>query len=72
MGNNPITVPSDVHKGILAVRESGKTNMLDYNMVAKLAAKMDYPAATIWIIDNHSDYGKGIFQGFKTEEGDNK
>lgn len=72
MGDNPIVVPDDVHKVIMKVRETGKTNMLDYHRVAKIASRMGYNKAALWILENVSDYSKGIFQGFKSVEGDER
>ena len=62
-----ILVSQDVLDGLEAVRESGKTNMIDYPMVAKLAKKMGYSETYDWIILNPNLYGDGIFMGFEVE-----
>ena len=59
-----VSVPSSVWQGIDAVRESGRTNMLDRPVVADLAAQMGYPDATNWIMKNPKLYAEGVFRGF--------
>lgn len=62
-----VVVPASVLEGLEAVRLSGKTNMLDAPMVAKLALDMGFPEAAMWIESNKSLYAQGIFRGFEPE-----
>jgi hypothetical protein len=62
-----VNVTEAVHKGILAVRDTGKHNMFDYLKVAKKASRMGYHEAAVWIVDNRSAYCKGILEGFSSE-----
>ena len=69
-GPTPVTVPQAVHEGILAVRDSGLTNMLDRPRVTKLAREMGFGEAAEWLADpaNHRAYAQGIFRGFRAKE----
>jgi hypothetical protein len=68
-GPTPVVVPKEVYLGILAVRASGLTNMLDRPMVTRLARKLGFREAADWLADpgNHRAYAEGIFKGFKPE-----
>jgi len=66
---NPVKLPEAVLSGIEAVRLSGKTNMLDIQMVQKIAFDMEYFEAVLWIEDNIELYKLGIFAGFEVIEG---
>jgi len=65
----PVAVPRNVYAGILAIRASGLTNMLDRPMVTKLARKMGFREAADWLADrsNHRAYAEGIFRGLVPE-----
>lgn len=63
-----IKVPKAVFDGITVVRDSGKTNMLDRPMVARLCMKMGHYEAALWVCDNRSEYANGIFQGFEATD----
>ena len=63
-----IKVPKPVFEGITAVRDSGRTNMLDRPMVANLCMEMNFHEAALWVNDNKSEYANGIFQGFEAVE----
>lgn len=63
-----VRVPQAVLDGIDAVRISGKTNMLAYNAVMKLAMDMEYYETVVWMKDNKTAYSEGIFAGFGVRE----
>lgn len=63
-----VKVPAKVLDGIDAVRDSGKTNMLDSRAVQFYANKMEHYETVLWIEDNRSEYGRGIFEGFEAED----
>lgn len=63
-----VRVPKKVYEGLEAVRQSGLTNMLDYNVVMKIASDMDYHEAVVWLHDNKRAYGRGVFEGIEAEE----
>jgi hypothetical protein len=74
-GPTPVVVPRNVYAGLLAIRASGLTNMLDRPMVTKLATRMGFREAARWLADpdNRKAYAEGIFRGFAPEkEGDRK
>ncbi len=64
-GQDPIIAPQAVLTGILAVRQSGLTNMLDRPRVAEIAKALGYDEASEWINAHRSEYVQGIFRGFK-------
>ena len=61
-----VQIPAEVLKGLEAVRQSGRTNMLDRNAVAAIALELGYVEAAFWIEDaaNRKAYAEGIFRGF--------
>ena len=69
-GPVPVVVPQSVYAGILAIRASGLTNMLDRPTVARLARKFGFDEAAAWLDDraNHRAYAEGIFRGFVPED----
>ena len=60
-----VKVPNEVLKGIIAVRDSGLTNMLDRLMVARLAQEMGFGEAAWWVQTHHEEYAEGVFKGFE-------
>ncbi len=63
-----ITVPKAVYDGILAVRDSGVTNMLDRPRVIEVLDTMGFEEASAWVASNKSEYSHGIFQGFQATD----
>jgi hypothetical protein len=63
-----IAVSKAVYDGILAVRDSGKTNMLDRPRVVELLQEMEFDDAAEWVEQNRKEYSHGIFQGFQAVE----
>ncbi len=66
--DHSVNVTEAVHKGILAVRDTGKLNMFDHLRVAKKASRMGYHEAALWIIENRSAYCEGILKGFSSPQ----
>lgn len=61
-------VPSqDIIDGILAVRDTGLTNMFDVAVVIDIAKTLGYSATAKWIQANMIEYAKGIIQGYEVE-----
>ena len=63
-----VRIPRLVYEGIEAVRQSGRTNMLDRTTVQRLCMKLSYYNAVVWLELNKREYAKGIFEGFEVEE----
>ena len=62
-------VPSqDIIDGILAVRDTGLTNMFDVAVVIDIAKTLDYNTTAKWIQANMIEYAKGIIQGYEVAE----
>ena len=64
----PIPAPQAVIDAIMAVRASGKTNMLDRRAVLALLDQASEPEAYCWVYDHLSEYTRGIFAGFVAQE----
>ena len=62
-----IKVPNEVLKGIIAVRDSGLTNMLDRPVVVQLAAEMRFEKAARWVETHRKEYAEGVFCGFEPD-----
>ena len=64
----PITVSRRVLEGITAVRDSGATNMLDRNAVAKVCGDKGFYDAAVWIQENRQEYAEGVIEGFQADD----
>jgi len=67
-----VRVPPEVLDGILAVRRSGLTNMLDQPVVARIAGELGFPDAARWIEAHPKEYAEGVFRGFEAAHKDRK
>lgn len=63
-----VKVPQKVLDGLMAVRDSGLTNMLDRPMVARLAERMGFAEAAEWVRGHRKEYAEGVFRGFTAHE----
>jgi len=55
--------PTNLMKTLEAIRQSGKTNMLDVPMVVTLALEMNEAEVANWVNTHHGEYGEIIFHG---------
>ena len=60
-----VQVSTEVFEGLERVRHEGHTNMLDRDMVQRLAHENEDYATVIWLEDNKNLYTQGIFAGFE-------
>ena len=63
--DEPVRVPAGVYRGLMAVRHSGRTNMLEVDMVEHVANELGYHDAADWIEENRSAYIRGVHNGFE-------
>lgn len=66
-----VRVSAEVMEGLEAVRQSGRTNMLDAPRVIELAFEMGHYAAALWVRENRREYAEAIFKGLEVAEGSN-
>lgn len=52
-----------IKEQILAIRDTGRTNMLDSNMVQMIANEMNFFELVIFIEEHKEDYAKFILTG---------
>jgi len=62
-----ILVSKEVREGILAVRDTGRTNMFDIDAVKEIAYELGYEEVVDWIENHPGDYSRGIFEGFEVQ-----
>ncbi len=62
--DQPVRVPAGVYRGLMAVRHSGQTNMLEVGTVEHVANELGYHDAADWIEENRSAYIRGVHNGF--------
>ena len=55
-----------VREQILAIRNTGQTNMLDFHAVQRIAFEMNFNELVDYIAENRNEYARFIFTG-KTE-----
>ncbi len=53
----------EIRKEILAIRDTGRTNMLDAPMVQRIAYELEYFDLVIFIEEHRKDYIHFIFTG---------
>lgn len=56
-------MPDKVKDQILAIRRTGLTNMLDVNMVQRIAFEMNFHELVCYLEDHRKDYVHFIFYG---------
>ena len=57
-----------IRRQILAVRDTGRTNMFDVNMVQHIAYEMGYYELVCWLEDRKEEYVKFIMTGEELPE----
>lgn len=57
-------MPDKVKEQILAIRRTGLTNMLDVNMVQRIAFEMNFHELVCYLEDHRKDYVHFIFYGY--------
>lgn len=62
-----VKAPQDVIAGIEAVRQTGRTNMMDRLAVQYIANELELYSLVVWLEDNPGGYGRGLFEGFEPE-----
>ncbi|MCA1948442.1 MAG: DUF5049 domain-containing protein [Armatimonadetes bacterium] len=63
-----VKAPRAVIDGIETVRQTGRTNMMDRQMVQVIANELELWQVVVWLEDHPKDYGRGLFQGFVADE----
>lgn len=66
--DQPVRVPAGVYRGLMAVRHSGRTNMLEVDTVQHVATELGYHDAAGWIEENRSAYIRGVYNGFEVAD----
>jgi post-segregation antitoxin (ccd killing protein) len=64
-----VRVPREVLEGIEAVRETGRTNMMDRMAVQFIANELEFFQTVVWLEDNRRAYAQGLFNGFEPVDG---
>lgn len=57
-----------IKEQILAIRDTGLTNMFDVAAVARIAYDMDFYDLVIWLEDNRKAYSRFILYGDEVSE----
>ena len=52
-----------IKEQILAIRDAGRTNMFDVNMVQRLAFERDFCELVYWLEDHKKEYVRFIMYG---------
>lgn len=64
-----VKVPADVLVGLIAVRDSGRTNMFDRRAVQEIALEMGHDATAFWVAETgRGEYAAGILHGFEADD----
>lgn len=63
-----VNVPREVLRGIIAVRDSGITNMFDAPAVERIARQMGYGEAAQWARNHRREYAELMLFGPADED----
>jgi hypothetical protein len=66
--HEPVRVPAGVYRGLMAVRHSGQTNMLEVGTVQHVANELGHHDAADWIEENRNAYIRGAHKGFEVAD----
>jgi len=61
---------STIKEQILAIRDSGETNMFDINAVMVIANREGFYELVVYLLEHRREYSRFIMTG-KTQEGEN-
>ncbi len=64
----PVHVPGEVLDDLEAVRRDGRTNMLDWPAVARIAEAMGLDRTAAWVRTHQREYSAGVFRGFAADK----
>lgn len=64
-----VPIPEAVYAVIDGIRRSGVTNMLDRNMVVKIARELGFADEATWIDSHRATYAECIFRGARPVSG---
>ena len=64
----PVFIPEQVLEDLEAIRRDGRSNMLDWPAVARIAEAMGMDRTAAWVRTHHREYSAGIFRGFAPDE----
>ena len=65
--DQPIVVSEAVADGIKEVRNTGKTNMMEWRRVQRIADELELYELVVWLQDHQEDYLTGLINGFNVE-----
>ena len=64
----PVRIPKDVFEELEAVRQYIRAGVLDIPTLRYAAMEGGKPALVVWIDRHESEYGRGLLDGFETED----
>ena len=64
----PVHIPGEVLDDLEIIRRDGRTNMLDWPTVARIADAMGMDKTAAWVRTHQRDYSAGIFRGFAADK----
>ncbi len=68
MATPQTTISTEAMDQLLAIRDSGATNMFARDVVQGLADGLAFDALSTWIDDHRTDYGSLIMGGIEIEK----
>lgn len=64
----PVHIPGEVLDDLEIIRRDGRTNMLDWPTVGRIADVMGMDTTAAWVRTHQRDYSAGIFRGFAADK----
>ena len=66
--SNKVKIDQIALEQLLEIRDSGATNMFDFNMVQRLAYEQDFYELVNWMDEHKNEYGKLIMYGAEGDD----
>lgn len=66
--SNKVKIDQIALEQLLEIRDSGATNMFDFNMVQRLAYEQDFYELVSWMDEHKNEYGKLIMYGAEGDD----
>ena len=64
----PVRIPKNVLEELESVRRYTRAVVLDRPTVRHVAMETEKPALVVWIDNHEQEYGRGLLDGFRTDD----
>ena len=66
--SDKVKIDQEALEQLLEIRDSGATNMFDFNTVQRLAYEQDFYELVTWMDEHRNEYGRLIMYGAEGDD----